>query len=339
MSTSIPVPATDAVALTAHIRTVPRQLVHRCAVSEVFLTSLLTAPDGGCGRRGPGTPAADFVVGAQLPRMHGYYGDHQGGQAGLIDPLLAMETGRQAAIAITHEFLDVDLDSAFLVRTFNGTGHPGPAWEAGELPADLEIAVQVVRRHTVDGRLRGLDLGLELTRDGRPLMTVDGSFSWMSPRRWRAMRSAIRAGTEVGAAVVGDRALPAMVARELPRNVVIGPPQSDGAGTRADLVVDVAHPGLFDHTLDHVPGSLMLEACRQLAVSHAGPRARVISVHSTFDTFVEIDRPAVCLLTDLAPDGSAVEVTVEQGGVRAARVRLDLVVGHRGDGPGTGTEG
>ena len=50
--------------------TVPRELVHRRAVSEVFLTSLDRDDDGG------------FRLGAQLPPTHGYYGDHAADHTG-----------------------------------------------------------------------------------------------------------------------------------------------------------------------------------------------------------------------------------------------------------------
>ncbi|MEG8184655.1 transcriptional regulator, partial [Nocardia terpenica] len=52
--------------VATHLRTISRHLAHRCAVSEVFVTSLHThTPDS-------------YTVGAQLPRMHAYYGDHVG---------------------------------------------------------------------------------------------------------------------------------------------------------------------------------------------------------------------------------------------------------------------
>ncbi|WP_370012895.1 AfsA-related hotdog domain-containing protein, partial [Nocardia cyriacigeorgica] len=63
----------------------------------------------------------------------------------------------------------------------------------------------------------------------------------------------------------------------------------------ATLVPDIGHPFLFDHPLDHVPGSLLIEACRQTALAMVLERApRLVGVSSTFDRFVELDTPAEC---------------------------------------------
>lgn len=289
-----PTPDRLDVAHTCHSQTIPRELVHRCSISEVFVTSLWRAqPDIG---------GDEFRVGAQLPRMHAYFGDHRGPQAGRHDPLLVMETARQAAIAVTHQFFDVPLDSAFLVRTFNGV-------------ADAPLA------------------------DGAPLMTVDGSFSWTTRAQWSALRAQARGGAERGRVHVAEPAHPHVVGRFDPRNVVVGVRARDGHETRGELVVDTAHPGLFDHELDHVPGTLLLEAARQIALAHVGTDVRIAAVRSSFGRFVELDRPARCIARtdhactdhghDPADPGAAISVlvTIEQGGTACAEVRLGVVIG------------
>ena len=301
-------------------RTIARELTHRRSVSEVFVTSL---GEAGAGR---------FVAGAQLPRMHGYYGDHAGPAAHRHDPLVVMEAARQTAIALTHRYFGVPTDRSFMVRTFNGNGADTAAWLPGPEPADLLLDVRVPREHRHDGRTVGLDMVLEISRAGLPLMTVDGSFSWTDARSWAVLRDRFRAGIGLGdyrgPAPLRQRAGPAAVGRQDARNVVIGPPARSGGGrTLAALVADTAHPSLFDHPLDHVPGSLLLEAARQLAVSRA-PAAVPMAVRSTFDRFVELDLPCECVAEcPGAADGSApatVLVTVRQAGGVAARIEVDL---------------
>ncbi|MEV0250958.1 ScbA/BarX family gamma-butyrolactone biosynthesis protein [Nocardia sp. NPDC050712] len=308
---------TSAVA-ASHLRTVSRVLAHRCAVSEVFVTSL--------DRIGPD----EFLVGAQLPRMHAYYGDHTGALGLRHDPLVVMEAARQAAIAVTHEFFGVPPEMAFIVRTFNGTGSDTAVWETCTAPADLVMVVRVSGRHERGGVPHGLDLVLEIACGGAPMMTVDGSFSWTTPQRWEAMRTDFRnslgLGLFQGASPLSERAGSASVGRENRRNVVIGPPEVAGRTARAALVPDLTHPFLFDHQLDHVPGSLLIEAARQTALTLLPELPRLVSVASGFERFVELDRPAGCVaeIVESEVDPLVVRCVLEQAGAVAARVDLEF---------------
>ncbi|MTE14555.1 gamma-butyrolactone biosynthesis protein [Nocardia sp. CT2-14] len=306
-------------ARATHLRTIPRALAHRHAVAEVFVTSLDAA-----------TPDT-FVVGAQLPRMHGHYGDHAGALGRHHDLIAVMEAARQASIAVTHEFFDVPTDRAFLVRTFNGTGIDGAIWEIGSAPADLELRVRALREHHRGERLEGLDLVLDISCRGIPMGTVDGSFSWVNPRQWAAIRVGYRQRLGLGPfeipASPGVRAAAALVGRENPRNVVIGPPETGPTRSRAALVADTTHPILFDHQLDHVPGNLLIEACRQTALTTMGaPQRRLLSVTSAFEQFVELDLPAVCVAerTDSGVDATVVHCEIRQAGAVAARIDLEF---------------
>ncbi|OLT16522.1 hypothetical protein BJF78_13955 [Pseudonocardia sp. CNS-139] len=68
-------------------RTVPRQMVHRAAVAEVFVTDAVQVAE------------KQVRVAVQLPPSHGYFGDHASGQ---VDPLLLLEAARQAGIFGSH---------------------------------------------------------------------------------------------------------------------------------------------------------------------------------------------------------------------------------------------
>ncbi|WP_244976189.1 ScbA/BarX family gamma-butyrolactone biosynthesis protein [Nocardia huaxiensis] len=311
-----------------HVRTIPRTLAHRHSVAEVFVTSLDAVGEDA------------FVIGAQLPRMHGHYGDHAGALATRHDPIAVMEAARQASIALTHEFYGVPADRAFLVRTFNSTGADTSAWEIDSAPADLVMHARALRKHYREETLQGLDLILEISCAGVPLSTVDGSFSWVSPRAWSAMRSGFRKQLGLGefeAAIrPADRAEAATVGRENWRNVVIGEPRSADGVTRAALVADTSHPILFDHELDHVPGNLLIEAARQTAVSMMRPQLPVLSVTSAFGHFVELDAPAECVarIADEGVGPTVVHCEIHQHGAVAARIDLEFA----DDAPGSESE-
>ncbi|QIS20313.1 ScbA/BarX family gamma-butyrolactone biosynthesis protein [Nocardia terpenica] len=300
-----------------HIQTISRHLAHRCAVSEVFVTSLhADSPDS-------------YTVGAQLPRMHAYYGDHLGPAATLYDPLLVMEAARQAAIALTHEYFDVPHDRAFVVRTFNGTATDSAAWQIGPVPADLIMEVEITARHERHGRTHGVDMVLDIDCGGTPMMTVDGSFTWVTPRQWDQLRGSSRAGLGLGefdgTTVPGERAEPATVGRGNRRNVVIGPLRFHSAGGAAALVADTGHPFLFDHPLDHAPGSLLIEAARQAAAALLGPdTSRLFSVASTFEKFVELDHPAECVAEIIQTDPARIRCDIYQCGSVTTRIDLEF---------------
>ncbi|MEV6557782.1 ScbA/BarX family gamma-butyrolactone biosynthesis protein [Nocardia sp. NPDC051756] len=309
----------ETVKTATHLRTISRELAHRCAVSEVFVTSMDTVAED------------EFVVGAQLPRMHAYYGDHLGSLGLRHDPLLVMEAARQGAIALSHEFYGVPSDMAFIVRTFNGTGADTPAWEVGTAPAELVMRVRVPRRHLRGETVQGLDMVLEIDCGDESMMTVDGSFSWMTPRQWAGLRGAFRKslglGPFLGASALADRAVAAEVGRENWRNVVIAAPELSGNTARASLVPDLGHPFLFDHQLDHVPGSLLIEACRQTALSMVLDRApRLECVGSAFERFVELDRPAECVaeITGQQADRTVIHCEIRQADAVAAELDLEF---------------
>ncbi|GAM44588.1 gamma-butyrolactone biosynthesis protein [Nocardia seriolae] len=309
-----------------HLRTIPRALAHRHSVAEVFVTSLAAEGED------------SFVAGAQLPRMHGHYGDHAGALADHHDLIAVMEAARQASIAVTHEFYEVPTDRAFLVRTFNGSGIESAAWEVGFAPADLELRVRALRKHDRGEALQGLDLVLDISCGGVAMGTVDGSFSWVDPRQWAGIRAGYRKHLGLGPfetpASAGPRAAAALVGRENPRNVVIGVPEATPSRARAAVIADTTHPILFDHQLDHVPGNLLIEACRQTALTTMGPDLRrLLSVTSAFDQFVELDLPAVCVAerAESAVDTTVVHCEIRQAGGVAARIDLEFAASSRED--------
>lgn len=303
------------------LHTIPRTWVHRRAVSEVYVTHVGEVSEG------------SYVAAAQLPRRHFFYGDHSGVAADRYDPLLLMEAARQASMAIAHRYLGVPADSAFRVTTFNGTDTAttdSNVWQIDTGPADLTVASSVVREHRRNDIVTGVDMIHEFGLDGESVMTVDGSLSWVPPARWDAGRVAYRTSLGLnefrGALPPSATATPASVGRGDARNVVLGPLMHSSGGVRAQLLPDLRHPALFDHPLDHVPGSLLIEAGRQLAigalVTDGDEPKRIRSIRSSFCRFVELDVPAFCVAT--VDGASTVCCEVEQLGAIAARVEIEF---------------
>jgi 2-oxo-3-(phosphooxy)propyl 3-oxoalkanoate synthase len=299
-------------------RTISRELVHRAAISEVFVTSLTRRRDD------------QFVTTAQLPRSHAFFGDHTGALENTYDPMMVMEAARQSGMAVVHEHFDVPFTMAFLLRTFNGRAIDGRAWDVEAKPAELTMVTQVTKLTFQQELLAGMAVTVDVKRSGAPMMVVDSKFSWIPKPQWISLRHDIRAKAGLPEAV---EAIPhsqpvaaSAVGRHLSKNVVISPPKFYGNTAKSLLVVDTGHATLFDHPVDHIPGSLQIEACRQIGV--AALRSRfpdatpgLDCVKSTFEAFLELDRPSVIIaeIAEVTDDRAVVSCSIRQFGRPAAQ--------------------
>ncbi|MER7767972.1 ScbA/BarX family gamma-butyrolactone biosynthesis protein [Kitasatospora sp. NPDC096140] len=290
-----------------HDRTVSRHLVHRSSVSEVLLT--------GWQATGP----YDFLLGAQWPRLHGFYrlpGDRY------HDPVLMAETVRQAGLLIGHAGFGVPRGHHFVMEDLSyalgESGLPGLAVGAG--PASLMLAVgceDVRMRH---GQLASLRVHAEITRDGRPIGRGSGQLRVLSPGSYARLRGP---GRHAVAPRPPAPTAPELVGRAQPADVVLSPTLRPDTWL---LRADAAHPVLFDHELDHVPGMLVLEAARQAAQRLRHPEPVVpVELVTSFDHYIELDRPCfVRAVPEPAADGRRLPVRVQlvQDGRTAAECRL-----------------
>ncbi|MFJ9409575.1 ScbA/BarX family gamma-butyrolactone biosynthesis protein [Streptomyces sp. NPDC101393] len=253
--------------------TVPREYVHRTAVSEVLLTGWWR------GRRD------SWVVSAQWPRAHSFYGPVHG----LHDPVLLIETMRQAGILLSHVANGVPLDHPIIWQKVRYDLSP-QALRAGPAPAEVLLHItehDVVRRGK---RLVSVRQEFRIICDGAELATSMLDFSCHSPAVYRRLR-----GEYSDLALANSRRLPLpeavapqLVAREHERDVVLSPTDRPD---RWQLRVDTSHPVLFDHPVDHAPGMLMVEAARQAAQATTPGFTLPVSVECSFERYAEMDAP------------------------------------------------
>ena len=237
-------------------QTIARELVHKRSIAEVFITSVTTTP-------------ATWICHAQLPRRHSFHTDTTGEQSAYHDPLLVLEAFRQACIAASHASYDVPLDARYTVRYYELSILDLATLKCGPQALDLEldIAVRNEFRRGGDGPVQGLDVAAVVIHEGKKVMELSGAFGWLSLAKWEAFRG----GASWDAGAQASPADPQIVGRTRPENVVIGEPVPlGGSAASAPIVVDVSHPTIFDHPLDHLPGGLMIEACRQLSLAVMG---------------------------------------------------------------------
>jgi hypothetical protein len=318
--------------------TVPRHLVHRSAICEVFLTDSARHSEN------------EFVLAAQLPRVHSFYSDQLAAPA-TYDPMLLLECCRQASIFLAHRYHDVPAGHKFILNNSDIRITDYAALVVGARPGHAVLTVTMTDRKYRANALVGFTLRISVSVDDRVAGSVDITIQWMPPEAWDKLRDRARAGLGLPAgppyhAYTVSRALPpGEVARSSERNVVLGDLTVDATELTTGILVDQGHPGLFDHPLDHVPGMLLFEALRQTAIVTAHEflglspqRLFLTGCQAEFTRFAEFELPLTCHArvgeTTKAGGGTAmdigsigttvVDLTIAQGGADVARGRLEL---------------
>jgi hypothetical protein len=332
-----PTPAVDAAVRPArslrYDRPVPRALVHKAGVGEVLVTDSARLADD------------RFLIAAELPAGHRYLGDLPGDRPG-HDLMAVLEAARQSLYVVAHTYRDVPADHCFLLRRFAGTLVPGlPPPPDGPVRLRLECVVtRVHHRPPVPGLRLRLAVSAE---DGSPVATASALYSWTAPDHWPRLRGQVPARGPSGANGMGlagrsgrsggspagrdghrrQPVTPPVVGRSHPGNVLLAAAHRDGLGFTAAVRVDPGNRSMIEHSVDHLPGMVLLEAARQATLWAAGAPA-VLGLDASFLAFGELDLP-VRADGRLDDTGAAVELT--QAGATVAKIRADLTPRHPRD--------
>ncbi|MFE5143981.1 ScbA/BarX family gamma-butyrolactone biosynthesis protein [Streptomyces fagopyri] len=300
--------------------TVPREYVHRAAVSEVLLTGWEAAAEPA------GPDRSDvFAVSAQWPRSHSFFTQSGGYQ----DPMLLIESVRQIGSLLAHAEFGVPFGHQFLMWDMSFSTAP-ELLVADAVPTEVELRTvcsDIVRRGRVLG---GMRYDVTVLRDGKALATGGAAFSCTSPAVHRRLRAGRPTTTD---RVVPPGIDPAAVGHSGDRHVLLAEPgPAAGTGDRWELRVDTAHPTFFDHPVDHIPGMVLLEAARQAALVSSGmPDALLLGLKSNFARYAEFDAP--CWIEPrVEPHGTDGGVLVRVRGTQHAETvfTAELVLSPRG---------
>ncbi len=277
-------------------RTIDRRLVHRDAIAEVLLTDLVQLAD------------RTFEVAAQWPRSHRVY---RPDSAGRHDPMLILETVRQAGLALSHFGFGVDFEQQSVMRDVGFNLDAAIEPRALTAATNLEIAVRcedVVRRGNA---LRSMTVVLDFAVDGASFATGTGGISWVSPRTYQALRA--RTTPQLRTAVESARlggGQPRATRTRSAADALIAP--SAGSSPHRELVIPLNHPVYFDHPLDHAPGMLLIDAAWQAAAEWRGTEARLVGASMQCPAFTELNQ-ATSIKIEPGP-GSSLAFSVEQSG-------------------------
>lgn len=309
-------------------RTIDRALVHKAAVSEVFITDV--------------QPVAELTVsaGAHLPIVHSYFSDHTQDPA-VHDALLILEAGRQAAISGTHVHLGFAEDTITIVDRFTLTLDRLKERLVGQSAGQLRIDSQFVPPNTRsgNGRYRKGRVEQRFLMKGEQIGEHIMHVNFLKPHQNDVLRRAQR-GTPApltseysngGRSRERSRAVePERVARAHPMNVVLSHASTDAGQVSADVTPSFHHRSLFDHVYDHIPAMTLVEAARQLAMLSTGqPRsAHVVGIEAGFSRFAELDDAVTATTPAAGPVPASGPVTLpvsfQQGGAEIASVAVTV---------------
>ncbi|MDJ0466759.1 ScbA/BarX family gamma-butyrolactone biosynthesis protein [Streptomyces sp. H27-C3] len=280
---------------SAQITTVDASLVHKDNAEEVLLT--------GC--RSTGADA--FVVTARWPDRHSFYGP----AGGYDDPLLAVEAVRQTIPFLCHTNFGVPFGHRQTWSRFSYSFSAAVLAAYGEAELELRVSCSDIVRRT--DRLSSMSMHVDLMRNGIRLGSAHASFTNQSPAIYRRLRGHYANAQQAlsGAVPLPAPLPPERVARQHAADVLLSP---TGNRHLFRLRVDTKHPILFDHSVDHAPGMLLLEAARQAA--HAAvPGTRVAAgMDVVFSRYAELDAPCwveTSVIRQLA-DHTIVRVLLQQ---------------------------
>ncbi|MFI5621315.1 ScbA/BarX family gamma-butyrolactone biosynthesis protein [Streptomyces sp. NPDC051567] len=292
--------------------TVPREYVHRAALSEVFLT----------GWEHTGTDA--FTVSAQWPRSHGFYAPEHD----MHDPLLLCETIRQCGLLLSHTGYGLPLGHHIGWTRLQYALNP-QAMRIATKPAEITLHVTCsdVRRHR--SVPSSMVMHIEAVRDKSLLAVASIGFSNYSPAVYERLRvgRGDAARMSESAPMPPDPVSRGTAGRRRHRDIVLSPTQERW---RWQLRVDTAHPVLFDHPLDHVPGMLLLESVRQAghALEPSWGAMMPTSMDVSFNHYVEFDTPcwieAETTSSDVGGTRRSVRVNGLQGGTFAFTATTEM---------------
>ena len=300
-------------------RTIPRILTHKRLIENVYVTSMYRATN------------ETFVCGAYLPRANTFLNDMQFHNDDVM--LKVVEIGRQIGTAVCHEFMGVGERNAFILNDVYLETLPG--WhETDWCSQDSLVSELTLTRcdYGKEGQLQSIRADAVNHVGGRAVCRGYSDWSIQPKDRYRRMRDIARSRflrqTESGTQGGLRRDSIRISSRSSLKGSVLHEDLWISGNARvfvATLRVDQGNLFFFDHPNDHVPGMLMFEGMRQLALDVAGRLTRVgnetpriTQAAVSFSSFAELDQgveiAAHLLESDIAGEAFRMRLEARQQG-------------------------
>lgn len=306
-------------------QTVPRALVHRAALAEVYVADSVQVDDG------------EFALAIQIPRAHCVWFDRR---VPYHDPLATAEAARQGVYVVVHRYLDVPPGLPFSLQRLKLGVTDLESYRDLNSPLEGLLTLRLIKQSRNAGESGSMTFEGDISVGGTVAMTMRGDLVFLSPDDYAALREFHRRRNPpetADAAAAGPCLDAAAIGRLDQRNSVLAEPavaSFPGEATRYPVVVDRGHPSFFDHGYDHAPGPLLVEAFRQAAIVTAhrsgalpSPIAALTGCEAGFTDFAELDARIECsavLDQPLARGDVGVSAGLLQFGKEIAKAHIDL---------------
>jgi hypothetical protein len=283
--------------------------VRRTHQSDVFVTNLRV------------TGVDTFEVSARLPATHSFYGPVR---PGLHDPLLLLEAVRESILLVGHFAYEIPREYKWVTHTKRFHFDPAGLLNDGDAPVEVTI---LLSHHDIKRRGRrpaAMRTEVECFRAGVRIGTAEYDWSVVSGPAYKKLR---------GRYADAEPAMPQDVTVVAPERVgrvdemdVLLAERPGGAGWQ--VRVDPAHPVIYDHSVDHVPGNAVAELVRQAALLVTGrPDALPVGGDFAFSHYLEFDTPCLVSAKVVGEDSegrTGVRFLVEQNGGPSVEGVLEL---------------
>ncbi|MBC7984632.1 MAG: hypothetical protein H7Y02_12340 [Candidatus Obscuribacterales bacterium] len=293
----------------AFTQTISRELAHKRRLENVYITSVSQVSNN------------QFVCGAFVPLANMYLNEMRAAPGDMA--LTIIEIGRQAGIAICHQYLGVPSTHAFVLHDVRFTATA--AYAAADWTTDDMLAVKttVVDHASSEHGTRTTLCGeSEFVLGDKCIGRLSVTGIIQSAERYQRLRK-----LTLTRRLRSDKSLPQPEPQQIglwlqtifpAKRPVLGEVlwmNHGGSVFTTTLQVDRTNRFFFDHENDHVPGMLILEGLRELAhdvalrfnrppARHAVPRAPVGDISISFKSFAELDQP-VELVAHVKPNLAA----------------------------------
>jgi hypothetical protein len=301
---------------------VPSSLAHRRSLAEVYVADTILAG------------ADEYCAAIQIPRAHSVWFDRL---VAYHDTLSTVEAIRQALAVIRHRYLGIPNDTPFSLQWMKFCVEDLSVYRDNER-SPLEGIVRIRLENEI-AYYKDLSFEATMTIDTVQALTVCGGGIAFDRETYDELRQQQQRRRRISSITANNPSAPlepSLVGRRDARNVVVGRlyDNSNAAADQLTLIADQRHPYFFDHSYDHVPAPLFLEAIRQAAIVAAtsssvlpSPIAAVTSACVEFKSFAELNESVTCS-TKVRSEGElsdiGVAVRLNQCGEEIANAEVEL---------------
>jgi hypothetical protein len=209
----------------------------------------------------------------------------------------------------------------------------------GRQPANISVSVQVIRKMVKEEALVEAVLSYTVSLGSKVAARVQAEMKGVPRNVYTCMRE-INKNNKSLSEPFGifdiEELAPSSLGRHDRRNVVIND-SFDHEGRIYPAKINPAHPGLFDHEVDHVSAAALAEICRQASFRHFTQDAptqkrrrfadwEISRFKMDFTDFAEFEAPLYCRVaaTNTSEQDTEVDITLEivQGSVTLGRADI-----------------